>query len=237
MDKTALIIGNGEIGRIVGHALSSNYDVEFKDIEEKTISKTIYAMHVAIRYTDDFVNIVKQYDELYKPKYVIIHSTVPVGTMRKFNTGRYYHAPVIGRHIPLMDKFKQITLYISGVENNEVYDYLQGCGIRLRPVVENYETTELAKLLCLARFAVNIDFAKRQKQLCDKYGVSYELAVKEFEYNHNDCCEKLGYGHLKRPLLDYVEGPIGGHCTIPALEMLKEETDVKEVVEKILFRN
>lgn len=233
-----LIIGNGEIGKSISEIVKPHHNVIIKDIDALEINHSIDYMHVCIRYSKDFVGIIKKYEEQYSPKFIIIHSTIAVGTMNKFENLKYYHAPVMGRHSKLPYIIQNTPMFLSGAENNqEVCSYLKGCGIEVNYVGTKYETTELAKLLCLLRYGIDIDLAKRQDELCKKYNVDYNKAVVDFEIIRNAACQLGGYGQMIRPVMQPPQDKIGGHCVLPALEMLENESILKETIQSILSWN
>jgi len=97
---TSLIVGYGEIGRGIFEVLNDAYEgfVFKRDIEEpkEEIPKIDY-LHICIPYSEKFVDIVKEYERKYDPKYTIIHSTVAPGTTRQLGH-HAMHSPVRGKH-------------------------------------------------------------------------------------------------------------------------------------------
>ena len=76
-----LIIGGGEIGKSLLDVLDKQYECCVIDKgDEAHLDYEI--MHVCFPYSENFVEQVIQYQQLYHPKYTVIHSTVPVGTSR-----------------------------------------------------------------------------------------------------------------------------------------------------------
>jgi hypothetical protein len=205
----SLIIGNGEIGKSL-HAVIGG------DITGVTIKPDSYdIIHICFPYSEDFVSEVKRYQELFNPKYTVIHSTVPVGTSRQCGA---IHSPCVGVHPYLEESFKTFTKYLGGEQAGEVADYFRRRGMKIY-ITDKSETTELAKLSQTTQYALNIEYVKNFKRECDKYGVPFECAYTLFSQNYNDGYEKLNLEEYKLPLLIPQMNKQGGHCTLPNCEI------------------
>jgi hypothetical protein len=245
--NTAIIIGAGEIGNAVAETLKSkSTKVIVKDIEPLpagTSWEGPTAMHVCVRYSDTFIETVKNYIDEYHPRVTIVHSTVPLGTMEKLSVatnGPVYHAPVLGRHDRLVSALRTYKMFITGPANN-LKGYFKSHRIKTKYCGKDWKITELAKLLCLYRLAVDVNTSRGIKSLCDKVGVDYNT-INEFEINRNDGLRKIDDENMCRPVMKFMEGPIGGHCTLPALNLMNNmevlnDTAIKASVEKILSWN
>jgi len=108
--KTIIIGAAGQVGRVLFIALCKQYDIlehdrnlkrnkkgEMKEITVKPEGNEGLIMHICIPYSDDFIGIVKRYNEVYKPKLIIIHSTLKVGTTIKLVNDKVpcVHSPII----------------------------------------------------------------------------------------------------------------------------------------------
>jgi len=95
--------------------------------------------------------------------------------------------------------------------------------------------TELGKLLSTFYYSWNIIYCKWVKDLVDDYGVNFDQIYKEFNRTYN-----LGYAktlpHVRRPVLEPMPGPIGGHCIIPNAKIL-EKTFPNEFSKFLLRQN
>lgn len=201
----SLIIGSGEIGKSLCYVLDG-------DITDKTFTGGEYdIIHICFPYNDEFESEVKRYQELYKPKYTVIHSTVPVGTSRKCDA---IHSPVIGVHPYLEESLKTFTKYLGGEQAGEVADYFRRAGIKVY-LTDKSETTELAKLSQTTQYALNIEYVKNLKRECDKNNVPFSEVYTLFTDNYNKGYNKLGSPEYKLPLLVPIMTKQGGHCTIP----------------------
>lgn len=227
MNKS-IIIGNGEIGKALRHALETHdYDdnIMFVDIDgeikctlcadgipweedHKHDLSDIFIMHVCFPYSDTFIDSVKKYQERFSPKFTIIHSTVPVGTSRKCGA---LHSPVSGEHPFLTESILKFVKFIGGEGASEVADYFRKKGIRVF-ITDKQESTELAKLACTTTFGIEVEMTKEVKRICDKYNVPFELYV-EWTREHNNGVTAMGKQEHCRPILIPLQKPQGGHCT------------------------
>jgi hypothetical protein len=220
----SLIIGNGEIGKSLHKIIGG-------DITGITITPERYdIIHIAFPYSDEFVGEVKRYQDLYLPKYTVIHSTVPVGTSKKCNA---IHSPIIGIHPHLEESIKTFTKFLGGEKSEEVADYFRRFGIKIY-ICDNSETTELAKLSQTTQYALNIEYIKDLKIQCDKLGLPFSEVYTLFTDNYNNGYNKLGYSEYRFPLLIPIMKKQGGHCTIPNCNLW--ETDFTEFIKKLNTR-
>lgn len=232
---SSIIAGLGEVGKGLNEILSRKYTCSPLDIDMKPDIDRCGILNICFPYSDKFVGQVNDYVERYKPDLTIIHSTVPVGTTRQIN-GNKVHSPIRGKHPDMAKGIETYTKFI-GYENLEegvkAVWYFENVGLRCLPL-KKYETTELAKILSLVRYGMNIVFTKDQKDLCDKLGLDYEDVVNHWERTLNFGQNAIGQSHLNRPILEPLESPIGGHCVIPVSEMAKIEFE-KQGIDTIVI--
>lgn len=206
-----IIIGGGEIGSSLFNVFSKEYPCEIHDpIKQEFATKQNYEiMHVAIPYSDKFVSIVKGYKKFFKPKFTIIHSTVPIGTSRKCGA---LHSPVVGIHPNLTESLTTFTKFIGGKQASEVAQYFRRANMKVY-LTDKQETTELIKMLCTTYYGVNIEFTKGVKKLCDKNKIPFELWTL-WNNNYNEGYTKLGNKEYVRQNLVPIMTKIGGHCVL-----------------------
>ena len=60
--------------------------------------------------------------------------------------------------------------------------------------------------------------------MCDELDVDFEDAATSWNNGYNEGYNKLGMGHVTRPVL-YPPDKIGGHCIIPNTKLLKDSFD------------
>ena len=211
----ALIVGYGEVGQ----ALHGIFQCKAVDIENQpTIPFHHDYMHIAFPYSEGFEDEVKRYQELYSPKYTIIHSTVPVGTSKRLGA---VHTPIRGMHPNLEYGVRVHQKFLGGPQAWEVAEYFRDHGLRVI-ICDSAETTELGMLLGTECYRVNIEFAKHAKELCEKHGVNYNESYTLFANAYNDGFQRLGLPEYIRQVLVPIQGPVGGHCLVPNSELIKK---------------
>ncbi len=229
---TSLVIGLGEIGnalytilrekygkkRVLGHDIKYNEDLPTgSDI-----------LHICIPDCTDFVKIVNNYVKICKPKYTIIHSSVPVGTTAQIK-GKSFHSPVRGKHPHMVQGLLKYPKYLSfddadHYEATTLSNYFFSAGIECK-IVPDTKVTELGKLLALSRYGVYLAFAKEQEAICEKHDVPYHKVVTDFEKTRTEGLKEIGDEQLIQPLLFPFDQYIGGHCTVEDMQILLEQTN------------
>ncbi len=118
--RVAIVLGLGEIGVPIYKMLSEAYGVEdvrgwdsavLPDlgISRAMDEQTFTYMHVCYPQLPGFIESLKEYDDLYKPSHIIIHSTVSPGILEAVQRAvaieggrgrkvRVYYSPVRGSH-------------------------------------------------------------------------------------------------------------------------------------------
>lgn len=218
----SLIIGKGQIGTALGEVLK-DYNPVFLDFQldlhiataEFVAKDPIDIMHICFTYSDKFVQSVKNYQKVFKPKHTVIHATVPVGTSRKCGA---VHSPVTGIHPHLESGIRTFTKFLAGEGASEVADYFRRAGLKVY-ICDDPETTELGKLSQTTFYALMVEYVKDLKRQCKKLGVPFSEAYTLFSQNYNQGYEKLGYPEFKMPLLVPIMTEQGGHCTIPNCDL------------------
>lgn len=206
-----IVIGGGEIGFNLSYLLAKQYDLCLFDIDkDKCIdvpTGKYEIMHICFPYSDRFEEYVKDYKKRYKPKYVVIHSTVPIGTSKRLKA---IHSPVEGLHPFLSESIETFTKFLAGKQASEVADYFRRANIKVY-LVDKQEATEYMKIMSTTFYGVMIEFTKQVKTDCDKLKIPFELFTL-WNDNYNKSYEKLGHPEYKKPLLVPIMKPQGGHC-------------------------
>lgn len=217
--KSLIIGAEGEVGRALLKILRPHYLVYELDIglNEGNDLEGVEIMHVAFPYSDNFIQYVKEYQEKYKPRYTVIHSTVPVGTSRKLGA---LHSPIRGLHPNLESGIRTFPKFIGGQEASEVADYFRRAGIRVI-LFDNSETTEAMKLFDTEYYRVCIEFAQRVKRYCDKNSLNFHEVYTLANQTYNEGYTKLDHPEFVRPILQPIMQKIGGHCVGPNSELIK----------------
>lgn len=214
------IIGYGEVGKGL-HEVLQDYECRIVDTE-KSIQPEIgwkpEIMHICFPYSDDFIQDVKKYQERYKPKYTVIHSTVPVGVSRQCGAT---HSPIRGKHPELAQSIKTFVKYIGGDQGSEIADYFRRVGVRVC-LFDKQETTEAMKLFDTEYYKTCIEFCKRVKSYCDKNNLNFHEVYTLSNQTYNDGYSELGYPEFVRPVLQPIMKEIGGHCVENNSKLINE---------------
>lgn len=181
-------------------------------------------LHVCIPYGDYFVSQVNRVVRDYDPTYVIVHSTVPVGTTRRIGPFAA-HSPVRGQHPNLKDGLLKFTKYVGAHHDKTraaVVTHLRELRMNVEPW-NKAEDTELMKGLCLSRYLNDLAFYETAFKACKKFGVA-PIRFVQWTNSYND-----GYVGSKymRPELTFPMGRVGGHCVMPVSKMLSNQTGYK----------
>lgn len=212
-----LVIGAGEVGKSLFNVLKEHYATSIVDVSPPDV-EAIEILHIAFPYSDNFIQYVKDYQEKYKPKYTVIHSSVPVGTSEQCGAT---HSPIRGLHPHLESGIKTFVKFIGGSQASEVADYFRRAGLRVA-LFDKATTTEAMKLFDTTYYGVCIDFAKRVKEYCDKHDLNFHEVYTLGNQTYNEGYTQLGHPEFVRPVLQPIMKPIGGHCIVPNRELLKK---------------
>ncbi len=212
----ALVIGYGEVGK----AISSIFKCAHIDMtdDDSHVPEALDYIHICFGWSDGFEAQVKGYQEHYKPRFTIIHSTVPVGTSARLGA---VHSPIRGMHPNLEEGIREHTKFIGGPDAWKVAEYFRDFGLRIL-LCDKAEATELGMLLGTECYRINIEFAKTAKELCEKHQVPFNESYTLFANEYNEGWKKLGRPEYVRQVLVPIMSPIGGHCLESNKELIKK---------------
>lgn len=221
------ILGLGQVGIAIKKLCRKKYHVVGRDItidEFKSVA-TIDILHICIPYSETFEQTVVQTIKEVQPALVIIDSTVLPGTTQaiiKKTTVRIAHCPILGKH-PNLAEYQKIFLKPVGTNDESVYKmvqkHFQTIGVRTVKFSSSLDS-ELAKVLDTTYYAWNILFEKWVWDICTSVGANFAEVYTEFNTIYNQGYRKE-LPLVLRPVLKHRFGPIGGHCLIPNLIILK----------------
>ena len=214
-----LIIGAGEVGLALKEVLSKKWPVSIRDARDE-LSGTFDVLHICFPPVKGFLKIVRGYIKQYKPRLVIIHSTVPIGTTSKLGDIAV-HSPIRGVHPHLADGIRTFVKYFGGKRAKVAAEYFKVIGIPTR-IYKVAETTETLKILDTTYYGWNIIFAKEAKRICDKLGLDFDEVYSMPNQDYNQGYTKLGKPNVVRPVLLPTSGKIGGHCVIQNTKLLRD---------------
>ena len=204
-----IIVGGGEIGKSLLSVLEKHYPCKIIDVAVDENIQEYEIMHVCFPYSGKFVDYVKEYQEKYKPKYTVCHSSVPVGTSEKINA---VSSPCMGIHPHLGESFKTFIKFLGGKDADNVADYFRRAGLKVYQT-DKQETTELMKISSTTFYGVCIEYVKELKNECDKNSIPFEMWTLWTE-NYNKGYKELRHEEYMRPNLIPTKGKIGGHCVV-----------------------
>lgn len=237
--KKDVVIGLGEIGKPIMQILEKSIQTEGYDINPQLYSNKkskkdheIEFLHICIPYNQKFNTDILQYAKKYAPKAIIIHSTVKPNTtktlQKKLKIPIIYSA-IRGVHKRMLQDLRRYTKFYS------VYNWapnskwasktfeirMKKAGIKTKKM-SNPMTLELAKIIVdTSYYGWLINYAQISNLLAKKYGVNYDEMWSFADEIH----KFLG----NRPKM--FPGFIGGHCVIPNLDLINEET--LEIIKEI----
>lgn len=214
-----LVVGQGEVGKALLEVLRLGYpDTTGIDIGGE-IPQADW-VHIAFPWSSDFLEEVGRYQQETGGT-IIVHSTVPVGTC---DPNGWVHSPVRGRHPDLAQSLLLFVKFV-GCEDEKlatrVAYLLRTCGISVE-VLPDAKTTEAGKLWELAQFGVAVLLEKQIARFCEDHAIPRAIVYERFAQTYNEGYASMGEGRFVRPVLDHEEGPIGGHCIIPSMDLLND---------------
>jgi UDP-N-acetyl-D-mannosaminuronate dehydrogenase len=244
-----LIVGLGEIGYTLFALLKEEkkgFTVYGLDLDEtkmrqlnqsrKKFPSQIDTMHVCLPCSNqqNFADVVAGYVEEFKPKLVIINSTVPPGTTMKVAQRckcLVAHSPARGVHKSaehMKWEMRRWTKYVGGASPaaaQAARGHFEKLNLKVK-VLKSCTETELAKLFETTYRAWMIACFQEMHRISRAFGADFNETVDFLEDTH-----RLRFD---RPVM--FPGVIGGHCLIPNTELLLQAYD-SEFLRLILESN
>lgn len=214
-----IVLGQGEVGQAIHEILKKRFQVSIRD-KDSELRGQFDVLHICYPPVRDFLKITKGYIKQYRPKLVIVHSTVPVGMTRKIGSFAV-HSPIRGVHPHLVKGIMTFVKYFGGSQAKKAAAYFSAVGIKTKSFPRP-ETTELIKILDTTYYGWNIIFCKESKRICDRLGLDFDDIYKSANQDYNVGYSKLGMANVVRPVLKPMPGKIGGHCVIQNTYLLKD---------------
>lgn len=226
-----IVVGKGEVGSSLYEVLKVSHETFIRDVEpEENDPETVDVLNIAFPPSENFESAVKIYQERYKPRLTIIHSTVPVGTTRRLGA---VHSPIHGRHPNLAEGIRTFTKYVGGVDNNDVklaIRFLKDAGIRAKKV-SSPETSEFSKIQCTTRLGWEVAYMKWVEDFCKRNPEINFDEVWKWHNLYNNGYAKLKAWHFRRSLLKPIPGKTGGHCVINNCKLMPDEKIPKFILD------
>ncbi len=232
--KKDVVVGLGEIGNPILKILCKKGIVVGFDLNRVLMDKTKFEeyknletsfLHIAIPVTDKFINHVLKLDKKFHPECIVIHSTIKPGITEKLQ--RKLSIPVIysatrGVHKRMIYDLKRYTKFFVISANaprnkwasSRYVKLMKNCGIKTKKM-SSPETLELAKIICDTSYlGWLINYAQLSNIIAIEYNVNYDEM-----WSFSDEIHKF---LRNRPKM--FPGFIGGHCVIPNLNLIHNQT-------------
>jgi UDP-N-acetyl-D-mannosaminuronate dehydrogenase len=242
------VLGLGEIGRTLFELLKEkdSFTVCGLDLDEtkmraagqnrSKLPNEVDTMHVCLpcKNQANFVTMVANYAKQFKPKLVIINSTVPPGTTKKVQQSckcLVAHSPARGVHKSpkhMKWEMKRWTKYVGGADAKAAEaarKHFEKMGLKVK-TLKSCAETELAKLFETTYRAWMIACFQEMHRIARSFEADFDDVVDFLEDTHRV--------RLDRPIM--FPGFIGGHCLIPNTELLLQSYD-SEFLQLILKSN
>lgn len=223
-----LVIGKGEIGQALYEVLEEKFPTGWVELNDRNVPfEQVDVIHICYPYTDSFIETSKKYIEEFKPKLIIIHATVKLGTSYQLDA---VYSPVRGTHPNLKKSIKTFVKFFGGERAEEAAKIFEELGIKTH-VYKYSDDVEAGKILDTAQYGWMIILNKLIFDWCKTNNINFELAYTLFNETYNEGYQKLGKLEVMRPYLQHMYGPIGGHCVIPNLKFL--DSVISELINKV----
>jgi len=217
--KTTLVLGLGEIGGPLFEILKNHREGQVfgADVEPIDVSGDVDILHICYPFLVEpgFVEVSKHYAIKYRPKIIVINSTVSVGTtdMLEKETGiPAVFSPVRGKHTRMKADLRHYIKFVAGKDGTAVQsvrNQFERAGIKTASLASS-SSLELAKLLETSYFGLLIGWAQEMNRFSNQINADY--------YDVTTFFSEIGY----LPPVIFRPGFIGGHCVIPNIQLLKE---------------
>jgi hypothetical protein len=217
-----LVIGAGEIGK----SLQSIFECDIRDAESDLVGE-YDILHIAYPYFVGFEQSVLDYKNQYGARYVVVHSTVPVGTCDSIGVA---HSPVTGVHPHLVESIKTFTKFVSGAGAEDIVTEFNLYGIPAVYVVDS-RNTEAGKLYGLLIYGINVLLEKEIYAYCKENNLDYDVVYRQFVQMYNTGYKAMNMDWAKMYELTHKDGGVGGHCVLQNAPLLG--TDFAEVLTRL----
>ena len=241
------IVVQGFVGTAVREGFKNYFDVETFDIikdstcnsllELSNLSDVIFVclptpMEInGDCHLDIVENTLLGLDVIEKCKTIVVKSTIPPGTTRKWNKKfknlQIVFNPEFLTEANSINDFKNQTRIIIGGPkraSSKVRRIFTKAFPKVKIIKTDSTYAEMVKYVTNSFLATKVSFANEMYQICEKLDIDYDKVV---EYATHD--ERLGYSHWNVPGPDGDFG-YGGHCfpkDVKALISLAHDLNVR----------
>jgi UDP-glucose 6-dehydrogenase len=224
-----LLIGYGHIAHWLKKHISRYHDVQWLDVKPKKIRPPTHVLEICFPYSKHFERQVFNYTVQFKPKLLIVESTVQVGTTNRiwkalshFNAlNDWILGPIACAHSPLRGtsfnwwRFVKMIGPVNEESGRVIAKYYERMGLKTK-VLRSPLETELGKILDTSIYGLNIAWTQEMWRICRKLGVDFKEAYEEFSRTFTI---DPNY-EIQRPI--FYPGFIGKECVIPNARLLNK---------------
>ena len=228
-----VVVGLGEIGKPMFKLISKSiktvgYDKNTKlnpKSNQKYVELPTRFIHICIPFNKSFYTNLKKSTKKFSPKSIVIHSTISPGTtsrlQSKFNIPVIYSA-TRGVHKRMLRDLRRYTKFFAIQKNapnakwasSQFSLLMRKAGVKTKRM-SNPLTLELGKIVCdTSYYGWLINYAQISQIIALKHKVDYNEMWSFADEIH----KFLG----NRPKM--FPGHIGGHCVIPNLELINDNS-------------
>ena len=228
-----VVVGLGEIGKPMFKLISKSiktvgYDKNTKlnpKSNQKYVELPTRFIHICIPFNKFFYSNLKKSTGKFSPKSIVIHSTISPGTtswlQAKFNIPIIYSA-TRGVHKRMLRDLRRYTKFFAIQKNapdakwasSQFSLLMRKAGVKTKRM-SNPLTLELGKIVCdTSYYGWLINYAQISQIIALKNKVDYN----EMWAFADEIHKFLG----NRPIM--FPGNIGGHCVIPNLELINDNS-------------
>lgn len=232
--KKDVVCGLGEIGKPLYQLISKKHPTVGYDLNKNLMNSKNFLqlekyetsfLHICIPFTKNFQKNVLSLSKKFSPKAIVIHSTISPNTTK--NLQKILKIPVIysatrGVHKRMLSDLKKYTKFFAIEKNAPKKNWaitnfrklMKKCGVKTKQLTTPI-TLELAKIIVdTSYYGWLINYAQLSNMIAIKNNVNYDEMWSFADEIH----KFLG----NRPKM--YPGFIGGHCVIPNLELIKENS-------------
>ena len=233
-----LIVGVGEIGGGLRELFTEcGREVSGFDLDPERCfgnPEKISLMHICIPFTSNFINQVREYVHKWRPRGVVIHSTVQPGTTKLLHTdllkGNVVYSPVRGVHARMIFDLKRYTKFYSSYPTTDESLFRECFNDECGLTIERFSTPfalETAKIIIGSSY---YGWIIVYGQLVDKLCMEHDLEYNELWRFADQIHEFLG----NRPKIYVNPKGIGGHCVLQNLDLIEGILpELKDMITKI----
>ena len=223
------IVGQGFVGTAVKEGLKDYFDIETFDIVKDSSCDSLYELSnlsdvvfVCLPtpmessgdcHLDIVENALLGLNTMKKCKTIVVKSTIPPGTTKKWNEKfknlQIVFNPEFLTEANSINDFKNQTRIIIGgpkKASSKVRRIFTKAFPKVKIIKTDSTYAEMVKYVTNSFLATKVSFANEMYQICEKLDIDYDKVVEYVKYD-----ERIGNTHLNVPGPDGDFG-YGGHC-------------------------